>query len=177
MGHLQITWPLLSLWRQWCFLLERIPLSAQMRRQMQENCDNICRGIKEFVRVVNDEHFFWHHPVHLLRSSAIFCDRGIQRRYCRLYLGIKIYRQSIQIIFGAHVARSLLWTLCTSLSFAEIEFQFYTLTKTHKPNPVGSPTHIWLWEPNRTTLIILLITHFSLLLKFRNYTLKTQQIS
>ena len=59
---------------------------------------------------------------------SIFCDlREIQRRYCRLYLGIKIYRQSTRIIFGARVARSLLWntltilhTSCVSLSFAEL---------------------------------------------------------
>ena len=58
---------------------------------------------------------------------SISCDpREIQRRYCRLYLGIKIYRQSTRTIFGAHVARSLLWntltilhTSCASLSFAE----------------------------------------------------------
>ena len=61
---------------------------------------NISRGIKEFVRVV-------------IMSScsgtllSIFCDlRETQRHYCRLYLGIKIYRQSTRIIFGAHVARS-----------------------------------------------------------------------
>ena len=52
--------------------------------------------------------------------------REIQKRYCKLYLGIKIYRQSSRIISGAHVARSLLWktltilhTSCASLSFAE----------------------------------------------------------
>ena len=75
---------------------------------------------KEFVRVV-------------IMSScsgtilSISCDlREIQRHYCRLYLGIKIYRQGTRIIFGAHVARSLLWntltilhTSCASLSFAE----------------------------------------------------------
>ena len=83
--------------------------------------NNIPRGIKEFVRVV-------------IMSScsgtilSIFCDlREIQRRYCRLYLGIRIYRQSTRIIFGARVACSLLWntltilyTSCVSLSFAEL---------------------------------------------------------
>ena len=82
--------------------------------------NNISRGIEEFVRVV-------------IMSScsgtilSISCDlREIQKRYCKLYLGIKIYRQSSRIIFGAHVARSLLWntltilhTSCASLSFAE----------------------------------------------------------
>ena len=47
---------------------------------------------------------------------SIFCDlRGIQRRYCRLYLGIKIYRQSIRIIVGAHVAHNLLQNTLTLL--------------------------------------------------------------
>ena len=83
--------------------------------------NNISPSIKEFVRVV-------------IMSScsgtllSIFCDlREIQRRYYRLYLGIKIYRQSTRIIFGAHVARSLLWntltilhTSCASLSFAKL---------------------------------------------------------
>ena len=48
---------------------------------------------------------------------SIFCDlwREIQRRYCRLYLGIKIYRQSTRIIVGAHVAHSLLWNTLTIL--------------------------------------------------------------
>ena len=83
--------------------------------------NNISRGIEEFVRVV-------------IMSScsgtilSISCDlREIQKRYCKLYLGIKIYRQSSRIIFGAHVARSLLWNTLTilhtscaaSLSFAE----------------------------------------------------------
>ena len=72
----------------------------------------------------HDEQFFWHHP------GSVFCDLWEnQRCYCRLYLGIKIYRQSIRIIFGAHVAQSLLWNTLTilhapGLSFAELEFQF-----------------------------------------------------
>ena len=74
------------------------------------------------VRVsCHNEQLFWNHPVYLLRSSRN------PRRYCRLYLGIKIYRQSTRIIFGARVARSLLWntsiilhTSCASVSFAEL---------------------------------------------------------
>ena len=83
--------------------------------------NNIFRGIKGFVRVV----------IMACCSGtilSIFYDlREIQRRYCRLYLGIKIYRQSTWIIFGARVARSLLWNTLTilhtsyaSLSFAEL---------------------------------------------------------
>ena len=110
-----------------------------MRRQMQENCDNICRGTKEFVRVVMMSTFSG-------TILSIFCDlRGIQRRYCRLYLGIKIYRQSIRIIFGAHAAHSLLWNILT-IPHAPVSHLLnlnssflYPLTKFHKPNPVGRP--------------------------------------
>ena len=83
--------------------------------------NNISRGIKEFARV------------DIMSSCSgtilsIFCDlREIQRRYCKLYLGIEIYRQSARIIFDARVARSLLrntltilHTSCASLSFAEL---------------------------------------------------------
>ena len=77
---------------------------------------------------------------------SIFCDlREIQRRYCRLYLCIKIYRQSTRIIFGAHVAHSLLWNTLIVLHapvshLLNLNSSFlYPLTKFHKPNLVGRP--------------------------------------
>ena len=111
----------------------------QMRRQMQEK-QHLPRY--KGVRVsCHDEQLFWHRPVHLLR-----CSRNPKALF-RLYLGIKIYRQSTRIIFGAHVAHSLLWNTLTYFMRQSLICWtwipvFYTLTKIHKPNPVWRPI-IW----------------------------------
>ena len=106
--------------------------------------NNIFRGIKEFVWVV-------------MMSScsgtilSIFCDvREIQRRYCRLYLGIKIYRQSARIIFGAHVAHSLLWNTLTILHvpvfhLLNLNSSFLYPYKDSQTKPSRKANHIWLW--------------------------------
>ena len=100
--------------------------------------NNISRGIKEFVRVV-------------MMSScsgtilSIFCDlREIQRRYWRLYLGIKIYRQSIGlslVLMLSTVFCGTLWPYFMHQSLICWTWipVFYALTKIHKPNPVGRP--------------------------------------
>ena len=84
--------------------------------------NNIFRGIKEFVWVV-------------MMSScsgtilSIFGDvREIQRRYCRLYLGIKISSAEYpDYLWCSCSAQSSVehfdHTSCASLSFAELEFQ------------------------------------------------------
>ena len=51
---------------------------------------------------------------------------------------------------------------------------FYTLTKIQKLNPVGRPYLAVIAQQNESHH--LLISSFSLLLKFKNHTLKTQQI-
>ena len=54
---------------------------------------------------------------------------------------------------------------------------FYTLTKIHKPNPVGRQYLAEIAQQNESSAHHLLIISFSLSLKFKNHTLKTQQIS
>ena len=62
----------------------------------------------------HNEQLFWHHSAIFEKSKGVIVGGTI-----------KIYRQSTRIIFGAHVAPSLLWntltilhTSCASLSFA-----------------------------------------------------------
>ena len=108
---------------------------------------------------------------------SIFCDlREIQRRCCRLYLGIKIYRQSIGlslVLMLSTVFCGTLWhTSCTSLSYAELEFQFSIPLQrfANQTRSEGQSYLVVIAQQNESRH--LLITSFSLLLKFRNHTLK-----
>ena len=91
---------------------------------------------------------------------SIFCDvREIQRRYCRLYLGIKIYRQSTRIIFCAHVPHTLLWNTLTILHapvshLLNLNSSFLYPYKDSQTKTGRKANHIWLWKPKRTNLII-----------------------
>ena len=151
-----------------------------MQRQIQENCDNISLGIKESVQIV-------------VMSScsgtilSIFCGlREIQRCYCRLYLGIEIYRQIIRIIFGAHIAHNLLWNTLTILHTpvshllnlnSSFLYPYKDSEQKFRTRSEGKSYLAVIAQQNESHHLLPITSFSPLLLKFRNHTLKKQEIS